>query len=312
MEQAIISGTGIFIPPFSISNAELVASFNQYVRQFNEAHEAEIEAGQTQPLEGSSEEFILKASGIENRYVWEKSGILDPERMCPMIPERDNSEPSVQCEMATQAAAQALTDAAKSPQEIDGVLVACSNMQRPYPAMAVEIQAALGMEQGYGFDINVACSSATFGIEIAANAIRAGTAKALLVISPEITSGHLNFRDRDSHFIFGDVCTAVVVEAATKNSAGFDIVSTKLRTQFSNNIRNNFGFLNRADETGIGKKDKLFVQNGRSVFKEVVPMVAAHILEHCEELDWAPETLKRLWLHQANLGMNQLIAKKVL
>ena len=92
--------------------------------------------------------------------------------------------------------------------------------------------------------------------------------------NPEICSGHLNFRDRDSHFIFGDVATAFIVERAdTARNGGWEIVSTKLKTKFSNNIRNNFGFLNRTAPEGIGKTDKLFVQEGRKVFKEVVPMV---------------------------------------
>ena len=85
-------------------------------------------------------------------------------------------------------------------------------MQRAYPAMACEIQAALGAG-GYGFDMNVACSSATFAIEQAANAVKSGSAKCVLVVNPEITSAHLEWRDRDCHFIFGDVCTAVIVEA---------------------------------------------------------------------------------------------------
>ena len=65
------------------------------------------------------------------------------------------------------------------------------------------------------------------------------------MVNPEICTGHLNFRDRDSHFIFGDACTAVIVERAdlAVSKHQFDIVSTRLLTQFSNNIRNNFGFL---------------------------------------------------------------------
>jgi beta-ketodecanoyl-[acyl-carrier-protein] synthase len=85
-------------------------------------------------------------------------------------------------------------------------------MQRAYPAMACEIQQAMGAE-GYGFDMNVACSSATFAIEQAVNAVKAAAAHAVLVVNPEITSAHLEWRDRDCHFIFGDVCTAVIVEA---------------------------------------------------------------------------------------------------
>ena len=161
--------------------------------------------------------------------------------------------------------------------------------------------------------MNVACSSATFGIQTAADYVRAGNAKSVLVVSPEITSGHLNWRDRDSHFIFGDVATAVLVEdAAIAPQKHWEILSTKLKTVFSNNIRNNFGFLNRANPESAGDADKLFVQEGRKVFKEVVPMVAQMIIDEAEKLQMDPATLRRLWLHQANAGMNRLIAQRVL
>jgi len=62
----------------------------------------------------------------------------------------------------------------------------------------------------------------------------------------------------------------------------------------------------------VGKPDKLFVQEGRKVFKEVVPMVSELLLAHLKECGVAAENLKRLWLHQANLGMNELIARRVL
>jgi beta-ketodecanoyl-[acyl-carrier-protein] synthase len=233
--------------------------------------------------------------------------------MVPDIPERPNEEPSIMCEMAVAAAAEAMAQAGKTAADIDAVIVAASNMQRAYPAMAVEIQDALGIA-GYGFDMNVACSSATFGIQQARDAVATGSADCVLMVNPEICTGHLNFRDRDSHFIFGDVCTAVIVERAgtATSSEQFLVVDSKLQTLYSNNIRNNFGFLNRADESGIGKPDKLFVQEGRKVFKEVCPAVAAQISGQLEKLRISPREIRRLWLHQANLSMNQLISKRVL
>jgi beta-ketodecanoyl-[acyl-carrier-protein] synthase len=177
--------------------------------------------------------------------------------------------------------------------------------------MAIEVQNALGIE-GFAFDMNVACSSATFGIKTAADFIRSGSARAVLVVNPEICSGHLNFRDRDSHFIFGDVATAVIVEAADQAVGGWEILGTRLKTQFSNNIRNNYGFLNRCDPEGVGKPDKLFVQEGRKVFREVVPMVSEMIVEHAADIGLDPTRLKRLWLHQANINMNELIGRRVL
>lgn len=313
MPDIVISGTGLYTPAESISNDELVVSFNAYVEQYNAENAAAIEAGELPPLQPSSAEFIEKASGIKSRFVMNKDGILDPERMVPHLPERANEEHSVMCEMAVAAAAEAMSQAGKSAREIDAVIVAASNMQRPYPAIAVEIQDALGIE-GYGFDMNVACSSATFGIQQARDAVAMGSASCVLMVNPEICTGHLNFRDRDSHFIFGDVCTAVIIERADTATADeqYLIVDSKLQTIYSNNIRNNFGFLNRADESGIDKPDKLFVQEGRKVFKEVCPAVANQISAQLDHQGIAPSQLKRLWLHQANLSMNQLISKRVL
>jgi beta-ketodecanoyl-[acyl-carrier-protein] synthase len=313
MKHAVISGTGLYTPPNSITNEELLTCFNTYVAQFNHDNAIAIAAGEIKALEESSTAFIEKASGIKSRYVVEKSGLLDPTRMVPRLPERSDDEPSLMCEIAVAAARDAMARAGKTAADIDMVLVACSNMQRSYPAMAVEVQAALGIE-GYGFDMNVACSSATFGIQTAVAAVKSGQARAVLMVNPEITSGHLNWRDRDSHFIFGDAATAVIIEdAETATSAHcFEILATHLQTKFSNNIRNNFGFMNRFDEAGAGKSDKLFYQQGRKVFKEVCPLAAATIRKTVQASGLQIEQMSRFWLHQANLSMNQLIARTLL
>lgn len=313
MTDIVISGTGLYTPPESISNEELVGAYNVYVERYNAEHAREIDTGEIASLQPSSVEFIEKASGIKSRYVINKGGILDPDRLVPVLPERPNEAQSIQCEISVAAAREAMDQAGKRPQDIDAVIVAASNMQRPYPAMAVEIQDALGIK-GFGYDMNVACSSATFGIQNARDAVRSGSAGAVLIVNPEICSGHLNFRDRDSHFIFGDVCTAIIVESAETSIANeqYTIEDCKLQTIFSNNIRNNFGFLNRADESGVGAPDKLFIQEGRKVFKEVCPAVADQIVNQLSALAIPSSEVKRLWLHQANLNMNQLIARRVL
>jgi beta-ketodecanoyl-[acyl-carrier-protein] synthase len=313
MHPVFITGTGLFTPAQSISNAELVEAFNAYALRWNAENAAAIADGTIQAIQPSSEGFIEKASGIGARFVIDKSGLLDPERMCPNIPERPDDQPSLQCEMSAAAATQALAQAGRSAADVDAVIVACSNLQRAYPAVAIEVQTALGIT-GFAFDMNVACSSATFGIDLARSQVQSGSARAVLVISPEICSGHLEWRDRDCHFIFGDACTAVLVEREPSPSAvaPFRIVDSRLKTTFSNNIRNNFGFLNRADPSGIGARDKLFRQDGRKVFKEVCPMVAEIILAQLGELAIGVESVRRFWLHQANLNMNQLISRRVL
>lgn len=313
MYQPVISGTGVFTPSQVITNDELVVAFNAYADRFNAEHADQIAAGEIDAKEHSSSEFIFKASGIEQRYVLDKSGVLDPAVMHPQLRQRSDDEPGVMAEMALDACAKALAMAGLTGADVDLVICAASNMERAYPAIAVEIQQLLGAG-GFAFDMNVACSSATFGIQAAADMVRAGSARCAIVVNPEICSGHLEWRDRDCHFIFGDVCTATVI-TRDEDAKGphFRILSTRCATQFSNNIRNNNGFLRRSRPDGVAdRRDMQFMQNGRKVFKEVLPMVAAHIAGHMAAEGVASDDLARLWLHQANKTMNDYIGRKVL
>jgi beta-ketodecanoyl-[acyl-carrier-protein] synthase len=311
--ECVISGSGLFTPPETITNEELVASQCESARRFNAQHADEIASGRLEARVESGVAFIEKASGIERRYVMDKTGVLDVGRMRPRLPLRSQDEPSIQCEISVEAIREALDEAGRSGSEVDAVIVACSNLQRPYPAVAVEVQAALGAG-GWAYDLNVACSSATFGIQAAVDSVAAGHARCALVVNPEITSGHNNFELRDSHFIFGDACTAVVVEPAesVRSETAFEILGTRLETVYSNNIRNDFGFLNFSEDGERDPHELLFHQDGRRVFKEVCPMVATHIEQHVKERGLDIATVKRLWLHQANLGMNQMIGRRVL
>lgn len=314
MTRIQISGTGLFTPKEVLTNDELVESYNKFVDEFNLENKDKIQSGEIEELQKSSSEFIEKASGIKARYVQNKSGILDTKFMRPKLQERKESELSNLAEMGVAAAKQAIENANIDIKKIDAVIVACSNLERAYPAIAIEIQNALNIE-GFAFDMNVACSSATFGIQTIYDMIKSGSIRSALMVNPEICSGHLNFKDRDCHFIFGDVATAVVIEEfkeVPSNSNSYEILSTKLYTQFSNNIRNNYGFLNSSSPDGVGKKDKLFHQNGRQVFKEVVPKVASLVKDHLSKNDIEISSIKAMYLHQANENMNRLISKYIL
>ena len=311
--SVVISGTGLWNPPHTISNEELVTAYNAHADQFNADNAAAIEAGELAAKPHSSAEFIEKASGIKSRFVYKKDGILDIERLRPNIPERDDDELSDQAEIGVNAAKLALAAANKSAADIDAVIVSCAYTQRSYPAIAIEIQQALAIE-GFGFDMLVACSAATFGIHRAYEMVAAGTAKSVLVINPELTSPQVNWGDRDSHFIFGDVGMATVVESAETCISGhrYEILSTKAVTSYSNNIRSNFGYVSRANDADPYSADRLFHQNGRKVFKEVCPMAAKHITEHLQCHQLSSTDISRWWLHQANINMNLLISKKLL
>ena len=313
MTNVVITGTGLFTPSESISNAELVESLTIATDRWNAEHAAEIDDGILQSRSVPDESFIFKASGIKSRYVMEKSGVLDPDRLRPRLETRSEDQLGIQAEMALPAIEEALAAAGRTGSDVDCVIVGCSNLQRAYPAVAIEIQNAIGAA-GWGYDMNVACSSATFSMQAAADALRNGSATCALVVNPEITSGHNNFELRDFHFIFGDACTVTVLEREEDavSEQRWEVLGTKLATVFSNNIRNDFGFLNVAEVDERDPFEIIFRQHGQRVFKEVCPLVVKHINGHLEALDVDPTSVRRFWLHQANLKMNQLIAKGVL
>ena len=317
-----ITGTGLYIPPYTISNEELVASFNKYAEKYNTQHANEIEAGTIIAIEPSSTAFIEKVSGIKSRYVMEKEGILDPDIMTPIFPRRElGKELSLMAEMGAAALNDALADAGLEANDLDGIILACSDFQRAYPAISIEIQNEIGMVGGFAYDMNVACSAATFGLSQAQGSIMSGMAKRVAVVNVEITSAHLNWRNRDSHFIFGDVATATIVEDLD-TPKGYEILSAKLFTQFSTNIKNEYGFLDRSEFLAAQTEmypdiqepvsDKLFLQNGRKVFREVCPKVSEIITEHLQENNLETNDVKMMWLHQANANMLDLILRTVI
>ncbi len=134
-----------------------------------------------------------------------------------------------------------------------------------------------------------------------------------MVVNPEFASPQVDYRSRDSHFIFGDVCTATIIEAeeSCSSESAFRILGMRLKTEFSNNIRCDIGYT----EHCFSEPDPqvpFFKQQGRKVFKELLPIVADVILAEMAAQQLAPEQVKRLWLHQANINMNIFAARKIL
>lgn len=310
MRRVVISGSGVTIPEATISNEELVDSFNSWVDQENTSREKQgLEA-----LQKSSADFIHHASGIRRRHVHTPEGILDIERMAPYIPARADDDLSVMAEFGASAARSALADAGVDAADVDLVICAGSHLQRLYPSIGIEIQQAIGA-QGAAFDISLGCSSAAAGVHVAFNLLRSGAHRRALVVTPELITAHLNFRDRQTHFIFGDAATALLLEAVDDDvqiSGRFEVLDTRNWTQFSNNIRSNFSYLNRAaqqDVSVIASEGNLIKQQGNRVFKDVT--VASHrfIVDFLAEHGRTPDTVRRFWLHQANARMNQMILK---
>ncbi len=316
MVDVVISGTGLYVPENKITNEELVIAFNEHVDQYNAEHKADIEAGLMPAKQHSSAEFIEKASGIRERRLVDVKGVMDLNRMMSRMPEGGHGDfetPCFQAQMGIDAASMALEKANVAPEQIDHIVCSSAVMQRSFPAIGIEVQHFLGTS-GSAFDMVMGCSSATYGLIAGVNAIKSGAADRVLMVNPEIFSTMVNFRDRDSHFIFGDIATAVVLERADLATSDDQwlITGTKQDTQFSNNIRSNYGPMTRIDDDTLFRQDMFFVQEGRKVFKELLPLVTAFISEQLEAADMNVGDLSRMWLHQANINMNMYAAKKLL
>ncbi len=316
MSKVVISGTGVFTPPDSVSNEALVESYNAYAEKWNIENADAIAVGTLEAKEASSTAFIEKASGIKSRYFMEGSGATDPNRMYPRTAEgasEDWEGTPTQVKMALAAAEEALAEAKLSGEDIDMIVMSSSVWERFFPSMAIELQNILG-SKGFALDMSMACSSATFGISSAMDALASGMATKALVVTAEYASPLVNFEDRDSHFIFGDAAVAMVLEKEgdTKSEQAFRINSRKLETDFSTNIRSGFGSRVLIERDKVGHPVQRFKQNGRAVFKELLPKVIELVQTHLKDTGRSVKDFKRFWLHQANINMNVFATRKLL
>ena len=312
MTTSVIRSTGAWAPPEIIENEELVASYNAYAERFNAENAEAIAKGEVEEKPLSSVEFIENASGIKRRHVLEKSGILDIDRLVPHIPPRPFEQISAQAEFAMKAVRQALESAGYTGEDLDGVIVASSAQQRDFPGISVEIANEIGCP-GFAFDMTMACAAALYGLHIADGMIRSGQAKRIMIVSPEIMTCINGHYRRDVHFIFGDAAAAMIVEADDGKPGGWDVLGTHLANKWSTALRSDFGFMNPAErETGDLSYQPGLDQDGHKVFKDVIPFASKTARDLMERIDLAPADVSRVWLHQANIRIVEMVAKRIL
>jgi len=170
-----ITGTGSYLPPRRVTNAELVADLA------------------SRGIE-SSNEWIVERTGIQARH------FADAEVACS--------------DLALEAARHALQAAGLRAQDIDLIIVATSTPDMVFPSTAAILQNKLGASGCPAFDVQAVCSGFVYALTVADAMIRAGTARRALVVGSEIFSRLLDFNDRTTCVLFGDGAGAVVLEAS--------------------------------------------------------------------------------------------------
>ena len=170
-----ITGTGSFLPPRRLTNADLAA----------ELHAKGVE---------TSDAWIVERTGIQARH-FVADGVYSSD-------------------LALEASKAALTAAGLGPQDIDLIIVATSTPDMVFPSTACILQNKLGANGGAAFDVQAVCSGFVYALTIADAMIRTGSAKRALVVGAEVFSRILDFTDRTTCVLFGDGAGAVVLEAS--------------------------------------------------------------------------------------------------
>jgi 3-oxoacyl-[acyl-carrier-protein] synthase III len=212
--------------------------------------------------------------------------------------------------MATLAARRALEAAGVDASAVDLIIVGTSTPDQAFPSVAVRVQAMLGIERGFGFDVSAACAGFIYALSLADELIRCGRARGALVIGSETFSRILDYADRSTCVLFGDGAGAVFLRAA-EGEGGAGILSTHLHAQGSlGDILFVDGAVGVADAAGQLLPGKLRM-NGREVFRHAVVRLAETVEEALDANALGREAIDWLVPHQANLRIIDGMGRKL-
>lgn len=265
MPFAKITGSGGYLPPRLVTNADLAAELA------------------TRGLE-TSDEWIVERTGIRQRY------LADSDTRTSML--------------ATRAAQQAMDDAGVGASDIDLIILATSTPDYIFPSTACIVQANLGIKQGAAFDIQAVCSGFVYALTTAEAFIKAGRARAALVIGAEVFSSILDWNDRKTCVLFGDGAGAVVLQASETPG----IIGAELHADGSQ-----MDILHAAGNVVGGQVvgDPFLRMDGQAVFKMAVNSLSRSAQDVCVQAGVDVSDIDWMVPHQANLRIINFLGKKL-
>lgn len=206
--------------------------------------------------------------------------------------------------MAINAAKMALENGQLTPAGIDAIVLATTTPDDTFPATAVKVQAALGMEHGFAFDVQAVCSGFVYALSMGNNLIASGQAKRVLVIGAEKMSSVLDWTDRGTCILFGDGAGAVILEEAPDDKSGILTVHLHSDGRYRDMLHTSGGVAST-------KTAGTIQMQGREVFKHAVEALAQVVDEALAATNLKPEDIDLLVPHQANLRIIEGTAKKL-
>ncbi|GBR55937.1 beta-ketoacyl-ACP synthase III [Gluconobacter sphaericus] len=249
------------------------------------------------PREVVTNDDLARKFGIETSDEWIKTRTGIGQRHIASDDETTSS-------MAAEAARQALEYADVDASQVDAVLVATATPDQVFPAVAVQVQARLGMTAGFGFDISAACSGFVYALATATALMQSGQAKKVLVIGSEVFSRLLDWTDRSTCVLFGDGAGAVLLETGAGEGEG--VLSTHLH---SDGRTGDILYVDGA--AGCPSTSQHLRMQGREVFRHAVVKLSQAVDEALEVNGLTGQDIQWMVPHQANLRIIDGMAKKL-
>lgn len=236
----------------------------------------------------TSDEWIVDRTGIRERHI--------------------AAEGQFTSDLAIRAADAALLAAGRKAAEIDMIVLATSTPDDTFPATACKVQAAIGMPDGFAFDIQAVCSGFIFSLATADNYLKAGMAKSALVIGAETFSRLMDWTDRGTCVLFGDGAGAVVLNAQEGRGDTNDrgILTTRLHSD--GRYRDALYVDGGPSSTGTVGHLRM---NGREVFRHAVHNLSSAVREALDAANMTPADIDWVVPHQANKRIIDGTARKL-
>ncbi|MBB3974321.1 beta-ketoacyl-ACP synthase 3 [Hansschlegelia beijingensis] len=236
----------------------------------------------------TSDEWIVQRTGIRSRH------IAAPGEMTS--------------DLATAAAKAALADAGLDASDIDLIVLGTSTPDNTFPATATSVQAALGITNGFAFDVQAVCSGFVYSLAIADKFLTSGQHRRALVIGAETFSRILDWTDRTTCVLFGDGAGAVVLEAVEQAGTSEDrgVLTTHLRSDGRHKAK----LFVDGGPSSTGTTGHVRME-GREVFRHAVGMITDVIHDAFEATGESAETIDWFVPHQANRRIIDASAQKL-
>ncbi len=211
-------------------------------------------------------------------------------------------------DLATQVAQQLLTKSSVAATDIDLIIVTTITPDALTPATACIVQANIGADNAFAFDMSAACAGFTFGLATADKFVRSGQYQNVMVISAEVNSKMMDFQDRTAAVFFGDGAGGALLQATT-NANENSLLAEKLQTQGNAEVIHSGRVrpITKVAASNYPQTDA-FYQNGREVFQFATNVVPEQMKTLLKTANVQPSDLQYVICHQANLRIIEKIA----